>query len=876
MVRSPVVACLMRDLVRGGAVGASVVAAGLLRVADVVLAEESVGKEAGEKAGEKVGEKAGEDVGVGVIQGQGGCTDRGVAVLVSCFGCVVDAVVGVDEFVDGSEEGGDGWGELLEVLDACLLQASGGGAGGLAFLEGVARAGSLGRVRAYLDGVSTLDAVVGDARRVGAVYRLRTRLLLVSGVLSDGKISTATTATRTMTPLCLSIHDVEALVDDVLFWDARDAGDRKLDDRYLAYIAWIACRTLFRRPPPFPVFNPNPLAYSKLLCQAIEDRDCADDGHACFPMVAWALASRVDSAAEQRALLAANTDEFGRRKASLERGAGVMHAWIEAQMLLVGNKLAVDDASRRGIVVGQAQEATLRTIRNLLFPCVLFCPYATLHKLFRLSTANRNDAWMLVAVCELFPDLTDLPSLGEGAAEDGGGTELSRLLIDGVLSGDNNNNDNNYNAASSSSSFLFAARSLFQSLGGSFFHGSDASQKNSPSNQTLWECLPSMLQAPPDRLEVATDFVLDVVRGSHSHSHSHTRLVDRNQHTSIDLISACVSLLDFDTRYRRYSECSLLFSKRSLDNAAKIVETLITESLKFDESVKFDRETLSEIETRSMNPWARLHCGLAFSAAEARYILHTNPKPHPQAPLPPSCSPQNTTLHQTLELAALGSIQRAELQELAAGYTSMAQFLADLQASIRCLFAVCTPTECMHLMTGLELFCTTLVIRTTTTTTTSTTPTAVACACGTAMAVELCLKAALATPTLAPSMIPDICQFCILRVEGTGTGTDDDVEDLPPPALTTRLFSELLTHYAEVSATTNHQPPAVAVTPAVTAALETTLSTLSRRPFPFPPPLDATSILTQTFPPTPTSATSATSAPTPPFILALHSKLATL
>ena len=101
------------------------------------------------------------------------------------------------------------------------------------------------------------------------------------------------------------------------------------------------------------------------------------------------------------------------------------------------------------------------------------------------------------------------------------------------------------------------------------------------------------------------------------------------------------------------------------------------------------------------------------------------------------------------------------------------------------------------------------------------------------------------------------------------------MEDLPPPALTTRLFSELLTHYAEVSATTNHQPPAVAVavTPAVTAALETTLSTLSRRPFPFPPPLDATSILTQTFPPTPTSATSA---PTPPFILALHSKLATL
>ena len=58
MARSPVVACLMRDLVRGGAVGASVVAAGLLRVADVVLAEESVGKEAGESVGEKAPETA--------------------------------------------------------------------------------------------------------------------------------------------------------------------------------------------------------------------------------------------------------------------------------------------------------------------------------------------------------------------------------------------------------------------------------------------------------------------------------------------------------------------------------------------------------------------------------------------------------------------------------------------------------------------------------------------------------------------------------------------------------------------------------------------------------------------------------------------------
>lgn len=58
-------------------------------------------------------------------------------------------------------------------------------------------------------------------------------------------------------------------------------------------------------------------------------------------------------------------------------------------------------SSGRGIVVGQVQEATLRTIRTLLFPCVLFCPYSTLHNAFRLSTANRNDAWLLVAVCEV-------------------------------------------------------------------------------------------------------------------------------------------------------------------------------------------------------------------------------------------------------------------------------------------------------------------------------------------------------------------------------------------------------------------------------------------------------------------------------------------
>lgn len=821
-------ACLVRAMCDGNYAHAHVVAAALLRVADVLLVWEGAG------GGTDVGHH-----GPGAVR---------VELLVSCFSCVVDAL--------RQNEGimfDDAWNEALGALDACLLVASSDVSTSLggSMLRGVARTGRLGQLRAYLDEVARFDAVKGDADRMGVVFRLRTRLLLVdvhcSGTM-DGATARCDESSlgshhaddaddaddvddagdsgddlgSQITRRLPSIHDVEALVDDVLFWDmgvspkaARTAGGGETGGdqsfrhcEYLAYVAWIACTTLFH--PNLPVFNPNPVSYSKLLCQALECRESTD--HACFPLVAWVLASKVVDPAEQASILSGNTDEFGRRKISFEvirgLGASARYAWVASQMLLVSNKLAVDDASRRGIVVGQVQEATLRTIRSLLFPCALFCPYTTLHNAFRLSTANRNDAWLLIAVCDVFPDLANLPAL-ESAGVDMPtdvsehlrmGGELARMIVDRILTGA----PNHVMGASArpgldghedNDSFLFAARSLFESRGGYVFSGHtttpgtrDCSERH--RSKPLWECLPSMLRAPPCRLELASDFVLDMVS---------TSSLEMDQLGSKELISACISLLEFDARYRRHNQDPTAFSKRSLDNAQKIVELIVEATLATATTDEL-YSMLSEIESSAVAPWARLYFGFDFSEYEARYILHTNPKPSLGLT---TCfkSVTNIKLHQTLELAALGSIQRAELQDLATGYTSMDHFLDDLQASVRCLFTVCTSSEIFHLMNGLEIFCSTLFVRETSWAMRTNecdvphgaralhipAPRTVS-ACSTAMVVELCLKSA--TRDLESIMIPDICQYCI---------SSATTARAPPPTnqpLTARLFTELIKYYA--------------------------------------------------------------------------------
>ena len=876
MIRAPSSACLVRDMCLVET-RAPVVATALLRVAHVVLAGDAESDGGGE------GWQAWQ-----AWQSENVPDD--VQMLVSCFECVAADMVGTED------AGTSAWSDTLGVMDACLLSASdllmesgtstasSNASRGLGFLLGVERGGSLGRLHAYLDHVSTLDSVIGNDARLRVMYRLRTRLLLVSSALvgrarndcAEG-YGEGNGCRESALP---SIHDVDAMIDDVLFWDADGARQRRKTSttvraRYLAYVAWIASMTLFH--PRLPVFNPNPLSYSKLLCRALKYREKVD--HACFPLVAWALASRVDDATEQRAVLASNTDESGRRRTSLERINGDMylrptvhHDWIDAEMLLAGNKLAVDDVSRHGIVVGQAQEATLRTIRNLLFPSVLFCPYATLHKLFSLSTANRNDAWVLVAVCEVFPGLVDLPALSQVPADDhviDDSTEnlgeLARLLVGGVLSGVGSSVSSNKN----NEAFLYAARTLLQSTGAKFFSNGDRAHDEvdgvddatcNVRGRTLWECLPSMLRASPDRLELATDFVLDVVRGD---------LGGIDRHIATTIMSLCVSLLDFDNRYCRYAEDTSFFSKRTLDNAGKIVETLMggywsvraQRDHEYESHGSFPAGTyrlsdqfygaLSEIETGSMNPWARLHCGMDFSEVEARYILHTNPKPS-LGLITHNTLVTNVRMHQTLELAALGSIQRTELQELAAGYGSLTLFLDDLQASIRCLFAVCTSSEIMHLMTGLEIFCSTLLIREASrrasgafqdvepseTRESEDTPNVMApglaSACGTAMVVELCLKAAGSSSgggqgaqqhgaserrelrNMEDVMLPEICQYCVSSVEA---------RDGAPHAasLTSRLFAELISYYA------TRASAAVPTTTAATTALEAAISVLHRR-----------------------------------------------
>ena len=574
------------------------------------------------------------------------------------------------------------------------------------------------------------------------------------------------------------------------------------------------------------------MAYSKLLCRALAS--CEASYHACFPPVAWVLASKVADPAEQRAVLAVNTDEFGKQKMRMEtiqgHSATAMYAWVETQMLLVGNKLAVDDASRQGIVVGQAQEATLHTIRTLLFPCVLFCPYTTLHNAFRLSTANRNDAWLLVAVCDVFPNLLRLAALGGNdmdlpAREKHGGIhvegELERLLVDRIIFGGASSDAAADPSNDDEGSFLYAARALLQAPDRNIFSSDDASHKDI-NRGSLWACLPRMLQAPPGRLELASDFVLDVVDRKFAE-------IDRS--TITKLVSTCLRLLEFDARYSRLGQDSTAFSKRVLDNARKIVESIASAGTDSVTGMSADLyATLLEIESSGTAPWARLYFGIDFSEHEARYILHTNPKPSLGLTTHVK-SVSNIRLHQTLELAALGSIQRAELQDLAAGYTSMSQFLADLQASIRCLFSVCTSTEVRHLMTGLEIFCSTLFIRelswrtapaVTTTAdgssapprqpTTTTPATRTVSACSTAMVAELCLKSAPGALG-APSVVPDICQYCI------SSATRYQQQESRTHPLTSRLFTELLNHYARL----------IRATPAdyhATTALETALSVL--------------------------------------------------
>jgi hypothetical protein len=820
MFRGRTAACVVREMCHMRGSCAHVVAAALLRVADVLLVR---GGEADAKY-------------------NGACDgDDEVMLLVACFSCVVNAV----RMQDGSMYDAT-WKEGLGALDECLLVASTGTLPSLGgrFVRGLTRSGSLGRLRQYLDQISKVEAVMGDAERLGMVFRLRTRLLLVDCAIEglkacdDGCERVPSMATPTP-----SVHEVEVLVDDVLFWNSSGSktptGDEHTIDGvhggthrdssherdHLGYVVWLACSTLF--DPNLPVFNPNPMAWSKLLCRALMCRETSD--HACFPPVAWVLASRVVDPVEQRAVLAVNTDEFGHRKVCMETcqgsSASEMYAWVETQMLLVGNKLAVDDASRRGIVVGQAQEATLRTIRSLLFPCVLFCPYATLHKVFRLSTANRNDAWLMVAVCDVFPDLLRLPALGGNGmdlpalGEDDGihvEGELARLLVERILSSgaasDPSNEDDE--------SFLYAARALLQAPASNIFFGESTTHENN-NRGSLWACLPHMLRAPSARLELASDFVLDVID---------RKSAEIDRFTASKVATTCLTLLEFDARYRCLAQDPTAFSKRVLDNARKIVESIVGAGTDSMTGMSYDLYgILSEIESSGAAPWARLYFGIDFSEQEARYILHTNPKPSLGLTTHVK-SVTNIRLHQTLELTALGSTQCGELQDLASGYISMSRFLADLQASIRCLFSVCTSMELRHLMNGLEIFCSTLFTRELSwrmapastiaggssgpprQPTTTPNPRTVS-ACSTAMVVELCLKSVPHAQD-APSVVPDICQYCISSAAHHRRGQ----QSMAHP-LTSRLFTELLNYYARQTRTLPMDLHA-------TTALETALSVL--------------------------------------------------
>ena len=159
---------------------------------------------------------------------------------------------------------------------------------------------------------------------------LRSRLLIV-GMAGASLDETGNGVWVPVSPCPLLPGDVDCLIDDVLHWsrdesgcgvgagEASESGVGVVDRAaWLAYVAWIACTTLFSASflSDVPVYNPDPLSCSKLLVRALEHDAARSSRHPCFAMVAWVLAARVADPSEQVAILAINSRETGGRKAS--------------------------------------------------------------------------------------------------------------------------------------------------------------------------------------------------------------------------------------------------------------------------------------------------------------------------------------------------------------------------------------------------------------------------------------------------------------------------------------------------------------------------------------------------------------------------------
>lgn len=679
--------------------------------------------------------------------------------------------------------------EYICILDACLLSLTEAPAHVMATLtkssNKVSRA-----LYAWIDNAIHESSQYGNETSI--LYKLRSRMLL-SGIGMQGEShdsdepSVAHMGFQGMEhEICIA--DIEWLVNALLYWNTKMLFESSLlqnnprDVPILSYLAWLICSTLFL--PGCDVYNPNPLAYVKILKNAIE-RGGNRISSSVLHMILWVLASKVTSPEEQRCV--ARWDSIPTLETvdnSTGGHARCMYTWVDRQMLFIENKISIDDTSSTGVIVGGSESESLKTIRESLFPCVLFCPYRTLHTIFEISTSHRSDAWLLVSVCELFPQLVSLPPLINTSEAITHTTELTRLVIDGILiHGASMSNHKKSSYLHSLSLLLKSNDKIPQAYGILSF-------------EDISHALVTLVSGPAECLDLATEFV------KQAYIYSGTN-AQQTEQAAIAVISACLYHLEFDTRYTR----DIPMNKRSIENVREILEYSVN-------AVKGPTErlrVLSAIEEHGTYPWARLYFGFEFTEYEANYILHINPKR--SAGLRGNAVYQvgNISMHQTLELAALGSIQTKELSSLVRGYSSMESFRKDLIDSLRCLFSVCASIETMHLMIGLEIVCSNIFmaqIRGMSTEENASMGAVrgltglpiildspnLAKICSICMVVELCIRCAVSSDLTHSHMIVDVCQYSVAQIQSFATDHGSTLQSL----LIVRVFCELIKCYASL------------------------------------------------------------------------------
>jgi len=611
------------------------------------------------------------------------------------------------QLMDGMEAAED-MARLVGLIDNALMVLSG--------MDG-SPDGSSGWQKRIMEDIARLSAWIDEQCCEGSLESLLCRLKSRLMLFQYKKVSDGTTK-RPEDGCCINddeeqkeIEDrrrrsvitmMRAAFDSVLYWST---SPNDVSDEYIAYACWSVSNTLFLEETSIVSnHHPSPVADYKVLCNTLErlvgDTERRSECDQALEQIAcWALSSHVDDVHIQQQLVdlyeeKLNSSSVAHLEFIEDRHVSLQYEWVRHQMLLMGNKLAVDDTSAGGIVVGQQLEARMKTIRNLVFPAVLLCPYSLLHKLFNAAVTNRNEVWILSSICEVFPNLMQLRSVDcPPISEYHHGTELSRLLVDRVITSKGISEEEESSLLYMVEVFMNATPSIL-SLG--MFRN---------------DILP-MLSSPGASPEFATKFVKRILQLSSVRS-VHDLLLSGESDTAspyaVAALQTCLYYLEFDNRYQSLGisthdginsdVISSYFDKSSLQNIQDIV-LLIAECL-MDCDASDAQRILTTVEYQG-HPWARLYFGIDFTEDEAHYILKLNPKQSCLAG--ENCfGVKNTAFHQAFELAALGSIQAQMLKHLAHEYKSIDDLRCDIVRSVSCIASVCTPSEAQHLLHGVEV-----------------------------------------------------------------------------------------------------------------------------------------------------------------------------